>query len=140
MSIQITPTSAALGAYVRGLDVDSMTPQEEDALRQAFTDYGLLIFKDVGRAAAPGGAGMREGQAMLRQEGLGAVTRAGATPLHLGGVQIGGVGEVIPAHGKGIGLCPSRHGMQTDWGRCEYDVLRTGVTSCGQGLRTGASG
>ena len=52
MSIQITPTSAALGAYVRGLDVDSMTPQIEDQLRKAFTDYGLLIFKDVGLSVA----------------------------------------------------------------------------------------
>ena len=52
MSIQITPTSAPLGAYVRGLDVDRMTPQIEDQLRRAFTDYGLLIFKDVGLSVA----------------------------------------------------------------------------------------
>ena len=52
MSIEITPTSAPLGAYVRGLDVDSLTPQIEDQLRRAFTDYGLLIFKDVGLSVA----------------------------------------------------------------------------------------
>ncbi len=47
MSFQITPTGAPIGAFVRGLDVERLTAQDEETLRRAFTEYGLLIFKDV---------------------------------------------------------------------------------------------
>jgi taurine dioxygenase len=48
VSMQITPTGAPIGAYVTGLDVDRLAEDEAAALRQAFTDYGLLIFKGLG--------------------------------------------------------------------------------------------
>lgn len=47
MPIQISPTGTAIGAIVTGLDVDSMAAEDEEALRQAFTDCGLLIFKQL---------------------------------------------------------------------------------------------
>ena len=47
MSMQITPTSAPLGAFVTGLDVDHMSETDAAALRRAFSDYALLIFKEL---------------------------------------------------------------------------------------------
>ena len=69
------------------------------------------------RAAAAGRARVRERQAMFRQEALAAIVGAGATALHLGGIQVGGVGEVVPAHAKEDELCPSRAEMQSRMGR-----------------------
>lgn len=47
MSVQITPTSAPVGAYVTGLDIDLLSDEDAARLRQGFSDYGLLIFKDA---------------------------------------------------------------------------------------------
>jgi alpha-ketoglutarate-dependent taurine dioxygenase len=47
VSVQISPTTAPVGAFVGGLDVDRMTPADAEALRQGFSDHGLLIFKGL---------------------------------------------------------------------------------------------
>lgn len=47
MSMQITPTGRPVGAYVTGLKIDRLSDADGAALRQAFSDYGLLIFRDV---------------------------------------------------------------------------------------------
>ena len=45
MALQITPTSAPVGAYVRGLDVDNLSPVDKDELYAAWLRYGILVFK-----------------------------------------------------------------------------------------------
>lgn len=48
MSVQITPTFAPVGAIVTGLDVDNLSAADADGLREAFLEYGVLIFKRQG--------------------------------------------------------------------------------------------
>lgn len=48
MSIQIIPTSAPVGAFVTGLDVDHLSEVDAAVLRRAFSDHGLLIFRGIG--------------------------------------------------------------------------------------------
>lgn len=45
MTLDIRPTGAAVGAIVTGLDMEAITPAETAALRQAFLDFGVLVFK-----------------------------------------------------------------------------------------------
>ncbi len=45
MGLQITRTSAPVGAIVTGLDVDAISPDDADALYAAWLKYGVLVFK-----------------------------------------------------------------------------------------------
>src|SRR6188472_2596035 len=45
MAINITPTSAPLGAVITDLDVDNLTPEQEKELYDAWLQYGVLVFK-----------------------------------------------------------------------------------------------
>ncbi len=45
MSINVTPTSAPLGAVVTDLDIDNLTDAQKQALYDAWLQYGVLVFK-----------------------------------------------------------------------------------------------
>jgi taurine dioxygenase len=45
MALQIKPTSAPVGAYVTGLDIDNLSPADQDELYAAWLRHGVLIFK-----------------------------------------------------------------------------------------------
>ena len=45
MALRIEPTSAPLGAFVTGLDIDRLTAAEAAALQQAFLDHAVLVFR-----------------------------------------------------------------------------------------------
>jgi taurine dioxygenase len=45
VALHIEPTSAPLGAFVTGLDIDRLTQAEAGSLVEAFLDYGVLVFR-----------------------------------------------------------------------------------------------
>jgi taurine dioxygenase len=45
MAINITPTSAPLGAVITDLDVDNLTAEQQRELYDAWLQYGVLVFK-----------------------------------------------------------------------------------------------
>jgi taurine dioxygenase len=48
LAIEIVPASATVGAIVTGVDVDRLSEADRGRLRQAYLDYGLLVFRGLG--------------------------------------------------------------------------------------------
>ncbi len=44
MAITVEPTDATLGAYVSGIDLARLTDREVDQIKEAFLQYGVLVF------------------------------------------------------------------------------------------------
>ena len=46
MDISVVPSGAALGATIQGLDLSSVGELEADAVRRAWLDHQVLLFRD----------------------------------------------------------------------------------------------